>query len=176
MRTCSWTDFCCKCSHWKRSALKSRNKAFSPVQFEITGSYFICVSNRIFAWILPIVLIPLASRGNGLPGYLPAILVELNLFMEGSHKRQVGRRALLGVSVTEKTHLVPPSSMVMDYKIPVLCHFSVSAFVFFLIPLWKKLTLQVEHWQQQFSEGNHLVHVSQAVYPVQVRDRKQTAK
>lgn len=88
--------------------------------------------NWIFAWTLPIVLVLLASRGNGLAGYHSAILGELNLFMEGSHKRQVGRRALLGVSVT---HLVPPSSVVMDYKIPVLCHFSVSAFVFLQISL-----------------------------------------
>lgn len=42
-----------------------------------------------------------------------------------------GRWTLWGVSVTERTHLVPPSSVVMDYKIPVLCHFSVSAFLFF---------------------------------------------
>lgn len=89
------------------------------------------MANRIFAWTLPIVIILLASRRNGLPGYLPAILSELNLFMEGSYKRQVGRRALLGVSVTERTHLVPPSSVVKDYKIFVLYHFSFSAFCVF---------------------------------------------
>lgn len=93
------------------------------------------MTSWIFAWTLPIVLVLLASRGNGLAGYHSAILGELNLFMEGSHERQVGRRALLGVSVTERTHLVPPSSLVMDYKTPVLCHFSVSAFVFLLISL-----------------------------------------
>lgn len=68
---------------------KSRNKACRPVWYEITESYLFYVQTQIFASTLPIVLTLQVSRGDGLPGYLPAILGELNLFMEGSHKSQV---------------------------------------------------------------------------------------
>lgn len=52
-------------------------------------SYLFYVQTQIFASTLPIVLTLQVSRGDGLPGYLPAILGELNLFMEGSLKSQV---------------------------------------------------------------------------------------
>lgn len=109
--------------------LKSRNKACRPAQLEITGCYFFCVPNQIFAWTIPIDLMLLACRGNGLPGYLPAVLGELNLFMEGSHKRQVaGEPCWEYLSWKELIWSLP---LVMDCKIPVSLPFFFFCFLCF---------------------------------------------
>lgn len=98
----------------------------------------------------------LASRGNGLPGYLPAVLGELNLFVEGSHKRQVAGEPC-GEYLSQK-ELIWSLLLQWWWTIKYLSSaiFLFLLFCFFLMPLWDNSALQVEHWQWQFSERNLL--------------------
>lgn len=183
-----WLNSRCWCTfatelegfHWKGNAIlllkKAEIRLADLFSLKSQGLISFVYQIRFFAWTLPIDLMLLASRGNGLPGYLPAVLGELNLFVEGSHKRQVAGEPC-GEYLSQK-ELIWSLLLQWWWTIKYLSSaiFLFLLFCFFLMPLWDNSALQVEHWQWQFSERNHLVQVSRAVYPMQVRDRKQAAE
>lgn len=118
---------------------------------------------QIFASTLSIVLTLLGSRGNGLSCYLPAILGELNLFMEGSHKSQVSEEPCWEYLSQKELTWSLPLQWWWTIKYLSSAIFLSLLLCFFLVPLWGNLTLQAGHWQWQFSERNHLVPVKQCI-------------